>query len=320
MQKVKLLLAISCKLTEMTIVDSEDRVPLDLRNWVVRIAGGKTFMRILVLADIHSNWPALAAIQEPFDACLFVGDLVDYATDPVPCVDWIRKHATVSVRGNHDHAVAQRIPVVKSNGLHRLAAATRPLHWKLLTPLHMKFLTRLPVTRKVTLDKKRFFLVHATPRDPFDEYLRDDKSAWEARLKGIDADFILVGHTHIPFTLQLDGPMVINPGSVGQPRDGDPRAAYAIIENGKVELRRVKYDIDATLDHMRDSGVDAETLELASAVLRTGGRFDLEKLPPSEGTTLEEDPLDVHDTTELAVFKPVETPKKKRKASKKKPR
>lgn len=280
----------------------------------------KTLMRILVLADIHSNWPALAAIQEPFDACLFVGDLVDYATDPVPCVDWIRKHAAVSVRGNHDHAVAQRIPVVKSNGLHRLAAATRPLHWKLLSPLHMKFLTRLPVTRKVTLDKKRFFLVHATPRDPFDEYLRDDKSAWEARLKGIDADFILVGHTHLPFALQLDGAMVINPGSVGQPRDGDPRAAYAIIENGKVELRRVKYDIDATLKHMRDSGIDAETLELATAVLRTGGRFDLDKVIPSEETTLDAEPDEVHDTIELAVFKPAETPKKKRKASKKKSR
>jgi putative phosphoesterase len=320
MQKVKVLLALSRKLREMTKVDAEDRVLLDLTIRAVWIAGGKTLMRILVLADIHSNWPALAAIQEPFDACLFVGDLVDYATDPVPCVDWIRKHASVSVRGNHDHAVAQRIPVVKSNGLHRLAGATRPLHWKLLAPLHMKFLTRLPVTRKVTLDKQRFFLVHATPRDPFDEYLRDDKSAWETRLKGIDADFILVGHTHIPFTLQLDGPIVINPGSVGQPRDGDPRAAYAIIENGKVELRRVTYDIDATLKHMRDSGVDAETLELATSILRTGGRVDSEKLAQDETRPLEEDPIDVHDTIELAAFVPEEKPMKKRKATKKNPR
>lgn len=275
-------------------------------------------MRILVLADIHSNWPALAAIQERFDACLFVGDLVDYATDPVPCVDWIRQHAAMSVRGNHDHAVAQRIPVVKHKGLHRLAAATRPLHWKLLTPLHMKFLTRLPVTRKVTLDDKRFYLVHATPRDPFDEYLRDDKAAWEARLNGIKADFILVGHTHIPFTLQLNGSMVINPGSVGQPRDGDPHASYAIIENGKVELRRVKYDIDATLKHMRDSGLDAETLEFAATVLRTGGRFEVDKIAQRGTATPEAEPDEIHDTTELAVFKPDDSPKKKRKTSKKK--
>ncbi|MFM9960940.1 MAG: metallophosphoesterase family protein [Planctomycetaceae bacterium] len=275
-------------------------------------------MRILVLADIHSNWPALAAIQEPFDACLFVGDLVDYGSDPVPCVDWIRKHATASVRGNHDHAVAQRIRVVKSTGLHRLAAATRPLHWKLLTPLHMKFLTRLPVTRKVTLDDKRFYLVHATPRDPFDEYLRDDKSAWEARVAGIDADFILVGHTHLPYALQLDGPMVINPGSVGQPRDGDPRAAYAIIDNGKVELRRVKYDIDATLKHMRESGVDAQTMELAAAVLQTGGRFDLENSIRSPESPLSVEPDEIHDTIELEALPPGDAPKKKRKAAKKK--
>lgn len=274
-------------------------------------------MRILVLADIHSNWPALAAVQESFDACLFVGDLVDYGTDPVPCINWIRKHAAVSVRGNHDHAVAQRIPVKKISGLHRLAAATRPLHWKLLSGFHMKFLTRMPVTRKVTLDDKRFFLVHATPRDPFDEYLREDKAAWEARLKGIDADFVLVGHTHIPFALQLDGPMVINPGSIGQPRDGDPRAAYAIIENGKVELRRVKYDIDATLNHMRDSGVDSDTLDLADMVLRSGGQFEKAKMEQLEKSFSGDEPDEVHDTTELEIFKPSDPPPKKKKSSSK---
>ncbi len=230
-------------------------------------------MRILVIADIHANWPALLAIQERFDVCLFVGDLVDYATQPGLCVDWVRKNASITVRGNHDHAVAQRIPVKKENGLHRLAAATRPLHWQTLNPLQMKFLTRLPVTRRVTLDDKRFYLVHATPRDPFDEYLRDDQEAWTLRLKEIEADFVLVGHTHLPFCLKLENTTVINPGSVGQPRDGDPRCSYAIIENGRVELRRVAYDIDATLRHMWHSRIDADTLALAEAVLKTGGQM-----------------------------------------------
>ncbi len=272
-------------------------------------------MRILVLADIHSNWPALAAVQEPFDACLFIGDLVDYGTDPVPCINWVRKYATASVRGNHDHAVAQRIPVKKSSGLHRLAAATRPLHWKVLNGLHMKYLTRLPVTRKLTLDDKRFYLVHATPRDPFDEYLREDKSAWESRLSGIDADFVLVGHTHIPFALQLDGPMVINPGSIGQPRDGDPRAAYAIIENGKAELRRVAYDIDATLRHMRDSNVDADTIALAESVLRTGGQFESAKARSLKELPVGDEPDDINDTRELEIFPPSDVPPKKAKWS-----
>lgn len=233
-------------------------------------------MRILILADIHSNWPALAAIQEPFDACLFVGDLVDYGADPVPCIDWVRKHALATVRGNHDHAVAQRIQVRKTHGLHQLAAATRPLHWQLLSPLHMKFLARMPVTRRVLLDGKRFYLVHATPRDPFDEYLRDDKEAWESRLKAIDADFVLVGHTHLQYSLEVGATTVVNPGSVGQPRDGDPRCAYAMIEDGRVELRRVEYDIDETLQRMRDCGIDSGTVALAESILKSGGRPESE--------------------------------------------
>jgi putative phosphoesterase len=272
-------------------------------------------MRLLILADIHANWPALAAIQEPFDACLFVGDLVDYGTDPVPCVDWVRRHAHLTVRGNHDHAVAQRISVKKSTGLHRLAAAARPIHWQVLNPLQMKFLTRMPVTRKVALEDKQFYLVHATPRDPFDEYLRDDTAAWRARLEGIRADFVLVGHTHIPFVLQVDQTTVINPGSVGQPRDGDPRASYAVIDNGRVELRRVKYDIDLTLRQMRDCGVDPETVDLAASVLRTGGQFartgsgqpkrmaaEPADLISQENSSLDAGhDLDLHDTVELEV-------------------
>lgn len=229
-------------------------------------------MKILVLADIHSNWPALSAIDESFDACLFVGDLVDYATDPVPCVEWIRQHATTSVRGNHDHAVAQRVPARKESGLGLLAAATRPIHWKLLSPHHIKYLSRLPVTQRVSVDSKRFYLVHATPRDPFDEYLKDDADAWADRLKSIDADFVCVGHSHFPFTLDLGRLTVVNPGSVGQPRDGDPRCSYAVIEDGRVELRRVEYDVGRTLQQMKESGVAAHAIELAEAVLRTGGR------------------------------------------------
>ena len=231
-------------------------------------------MRILVLADIHSNWPALAAIQEPFDACLFAGDLVDYATDPCPCVDWIRRHADAAVRGNHDHAVAQRVPARGGSGFRRLAAATRPLHWEVLDRSSMKYLARLPVTERITLDGLSFYLVHGTPRDPLDEYLLGDAAAWQNRLEQVEADFVCVGHTHVPFHQDLGRVQVLNPGSVGQPRDGDPRCSYAIIEDGTVHLRRVEYDIDATLEQMRASGLDDPTLELAATVLRTGGRLN----------------------------------------------
>jgi putative phosphoesterase len=229
-------------------------------------------MKILILADVHANWQALSAIQEPFDVCLFLGDAVEYGADPIPCIDWIRKHAKYAIRGNHDHSVVQRVPPPSGSGFRRLAAATRQQHWKVLTPSHFKYLSRLPVTQFVELDGRSFYLVHATPRDPMDEYLANDPEAWKQRLKGIDADFVCVGHTHLPLHLDLGRWQLLNPGSVGQPRDGDQRAAYAVIDNGKIEFRRVEYDIEAAIRQLRDSGLDDETLELAASILRNGGK------------------------------------------------
>ena len=232
-------------------------------------------MRILVLGDIHSNWAALSSVATaepgPFDACFVTGDLVDYGSDPVPCLRWVRKHATAVVRGNHDHAVAQRVAARVGSGFKSIAAATRPLHWQLLGREEMKFLARLPVTCRMSVGDKTFFLVHGTPRDPMDEYLGQQGAAWAARLEFVDADYVLVGHTHIPYVLEVGKTTVVNPGSVGQPRDGDPRAAYAVIEDGKVELRRVGYDVDAAVEHLRQSGLRGDVLAVAESALRTGG-------------------------------------------------
>jgi len=231
-------------------------------------------MRILVIADIHSNWMALSAIQESFDVCLCLGDIVDYGTDPAPCIDWMRRHAT-AIRGNHDHAVAQRVAVREGGGrLRQLAAATRPLHWDMLKNGQLKFLARLPLTRNLVLDGLNFHLVHATPLDPLDEHLPQDPNLWRRRLAEVEADFVLVGHTHMQFHLDLERCQLVNPGSVGQPRDGDPRCAYAIIENGQVELKRVAYDIDATLRQMQSLNVPADVVAYSELILRTGGRLD----------------------------------------------
>jgi putative phosphoesterase len=232
-------------------------------------------VRVLVLGDIHSNWAALSAVAAaepgPFDACLVTGDLVDYGGDPVRCLRWVREHATAAVRGNHDHAVAQRVAAKCGSGFKSIAAATRPLHWQMLGREEMKFLARLPVTCRVNVGETTFFLVHGTPRDPMDEYLGGDRAAWAVRLDLVEADYVLVGHTHLPFVLDLGRTTVLNPGSVGQPRDGDPRAAYAVIEDGRVELRRVEYDLDAAVGQLRAAGVRGEALDAAERVLRTGG-------------------------------------------------
>jgi len=227
-------------------------------------------MKILLLADIHSNWQALSVIKEEFDICLFAGDLVDYGTDPIPCINWIREYSTTAIRGNHDHAVSQRVSPKTGNGFRKLAAAARPYHWKVLQSAHMDYLTAMPVTRQVTLESGSFYLVHGSPRDPLDEYIGPDARVWVHRLENIHADYVIVGHSHIPFHLDLGRTQLINPGSVGQPRDGDPRLSYALIDNGRIELKRCEYDIAAAVDQMRESGIDGEAMELAEYVLKTG--------------------------------------------------
>ena len=228
-------------------------------------------MKILLLADIHSNWPALQAIDEEFDVCLFLGDTVDYATRPVECISWLQRHATHCIRGNHDHSVAQRVTVRPGGMFRRMSAAMRPHHFNVLGPQHLTWLAELPVTRHLTIDGKSFLLVHGTPRDPMDEYVTADAEQWAARLEHVDVDFVCVGHTHVPMDLQLERTRVINPGSVGQPRDGDPRASYAVIEDGDVRMCRVEYDIDRTLDDMREDGIDADVVRSAEIVLKHGG-------------------------------------------------
>ena len=235
-------------------------------------------MRTLVVADIHSNWPALAAIREPFDQCICLGDIVEYGTDPVPCIDWVMRHATEVIRGNHDHAVAQFVPARDGGGFRRLASATRGLHWDALDAPRIRYLARLPVTRYIDIDGLRVLLVHATPRDALDEYLGPDADAWAERLVGIEADLVCVGHTHQPFHLKIRNQQVLNPGSVGQPRDGDPRASYALIENGRIELRRVEYDIDATLRQMAGVDVAPWVRELSAALLKSGGALSKDDL------------------------------------------
>ena len=236
-------------------------------------------MKILLLADIHSNWPALAAIDETFDVCLFVGDVVDYATSPVECIEWLQKNADYCVRGNHDHSVAQRVTVRPGGTFRQMAAAMRPSHFDALRDEHLTWLAQMPVTQHLNIGGNSFLMVHATPRDPLDEYIPNDRDQWTTRLEHVDVDFVCVGHTHVPMELDLGSTRVINPGSVGQPRDGDCRASYATIEDGHVIFHRVEYDIEQTIRDMRRAGIENEIVQKAETVLRSGGN------PTANGNT-----------------------------------
>jgi putative phosphoesterase len=246
-------------------------------------------MRILVVSDIHANWAALEAIDQSFDVCLCLGDLVDYGPDPVPCVRWAMAHATYAIRGNHDHGVAQGIPVTGETGFRYLTRASRPSMWESLGPVERRYLLQLPVTQRCTLDGKRFLLVHATPRDPLDEYLLKDPNTWAKRLQNVDADIVCVGHTHMQFKLEINGVLVLNPGSVGLPRDGDPRAAFAVIEENKIELKRVAYPVEETVARVEEMPWPRRAKDIMTRVLRLG-RLPAQMGPEGSGTAIDDDP------------------------------
>ena len=147
-------------------------------------------MRILLVSDIHANGPAIAAVREACDVCLFLGDLVDYGTEPGASIDWVRRHATHAIRGNHDHGAAQGVMVNGGLGFKYLTSVTRPLTCSRLSEVDRRFLADLPVTLSLDLDGRRFLLVHATPRDPLDEFAPPDAGFWAKRLDGVEADVV----------------------------------------------------------------------------------------------------------------------------------
>jgi predicted phosphodiesterase len=166
--------------------------------------------------------------------------------------------------------VAQNVTIAGRNGFKWLTGLTRPLTRERISPEDVRFLSRLPVSRLLTLEDTRFLMVHATPRDPLDEYGQPDAEFWARRLQNVDADVVCVGHTHQPYVLEVGDKLVINPGSLGQPRDGDPRASYAVIENFRVELKRIEYPIEDTVKVVQESSLPDAAKELLIEVFRTG--------------------------------------------------
>ena len=227
-------------------------------------------MRILVVSDIHGNRAALDAIREPHDVCVCLGDLVEYGPEPAACVEWARRHAHFTVRGNHDHGAAQSVDVVGVSGFRYLTMATRQGTARMLSERDRRYLMDLPLTRMVTLGGLRFLLVHASPRDPLEEYVGPDPEAWASRMAGVRADFVLVGHTHYQWSADIGKTKLLNPGTVGLPRDGDPRVRYAVIEDGVATLKQVEYDIETTVAALDRSGFPPEAIRQLAGVYRDG--------------------------------------------------
>jgi putative phosphoesterase len=211
-------------------------------------------MRILLISDIHANsWALHAVVQDagPVDQILCAGDTVNYGPRPGAVLDWLRCISAVTVRGNHDHAVAFAVDPKASPAKQRLAPVLRDWTRRQLEATDLGWL--LSLERRLMWQHAgcRFMLVHGTPLDPLYDY-RLTPSASEGLLdeltQGVKADVLLVGHTHLPLLRKHRDLTIVNPGSVGQPLDGDPRAAYAVWDDGEITLRRVEYDRTAAID------------------------------------------------------------------------
>jgi predicted phosphodiesterase len=229
-------------------------------------------MRVLVISDIHANQVALEAVLDDaagtaYEAVWCLGDLVGYGPHPNECIEQVRElRALVCLVGNHDKAVLGELDVNAFNNDARAAILwTR----EALTPANRDYLQSLVPMHELG----QFTLVHASPRQPIWEYILNRYIARD-NFQYFDTPYCLVGHTHVPVVYQEAGPdgecgesapeygqplqlnnhrLIINPGSVGQPRDSNPDAAYALLDTatGVWEYRRVRYDVAATQRHMR---------------------------------------------------------------------
>ena len=233
-------------------------------------------MRILVISDLHANLAALEAVtEEPFDCLICLGDLVGYGPAPNEVIRFVKEHAFVAIRGNHDNALALDVDCQCAPPNKALAEATLAYHRTILEGENLEWLRTLPTSAEFKVDGYRFAAVHATPRDQLYGYeitpdLPDDQLRGE--IEGVKADFILLGHTHRPMVRGIGSRVVVNPGSVGQPRDGIPEASYAIIEDGTVELKRCTYDLRRTVAALRNLPLSREVIDQLVLLLEHGGR------------------------------------------------
>ncbi len=219
-------------------------------------------MRILILSDIHANPWALAAVERDagtVDYIICGGDTVSYGPGPQATVQWIREHQAITVRGNHDHAVAFRADPRANPAKQSLALTMRDWTRARLDPADLKWLTRLPVSLHWEIGGVRFALAHATPMEPLYDYrltplLRD--AMLDRIIGSIQANVLVVGHTHLPMVRSYGDMLIVNPGSAGQPLDADPRASYAIWQDGEVTIRRVAYDRSAMVESLRSLPID----------------------------------------------------------------
>jgi predicted phosphodiesterase len=231
-------------------------------------------MRVLILTDVHGNLEALeavlAAASGQYDEIWNLGDTVGYGPNPVECLERLDPIAAVQLAGNHDLACAGAASTANFNPVAKAAA-----EW---TAERLSPETRAELAgRPSRVDLDGITLAHGSPRDPVWEYVLDPISA-TANMLHVEGDLCFVGHSHVAMiaiirpgdknasifpltegeTVDLHiGRLLINPGSVGQPRDGDPHAAFALLDTDRQTVAgcRIAYDVAMTQAKMREAGL-----------------------------------------------------------------
>jgi diadenosine tetraphosphatase ApaH/serine/threonine PP2A family protein phosphatase len=229
-------------------------------------------VRYAILSDIHANLEALRAVlddcRDRADAVICLGDTVGYGADPLPCVELVAERAQAVVAGNHEYAVSGLLSLTWFN---RFARAAAEWTQERLDEPHRAYLAGLPLVHELG----DATLVHASPSQPDEwEYLVTADDGFDA-FPHFATRWCFVGHSHVPgaWSLGSAGPdhharatsvrsergrrYIVNVGSVGQPRDRDPRAAYAVwdVEAGQVDVQRVAYDVATARRKIVEAGL-----------------------------------------------------------------
>ncbi|WP_440006890.1 metallophosphoesterase family protein [Halomicrococcus sp. SG-WS-1] len=207
-------------------------------------------MKVGVLSDVHANRVALDAVladMPDVDAMVNAGDVVGYNPWPAECLETVRRRDVPSVMGNHDRAVASGT-AFRFNSMARAGVEYASEE---LSDDQREWLADRPDSLRLFDGRVR--VVHGHPDDP-DHYTYPEEFAPDLL---DDEDVLVMGHTHVQHHEVYDEGIVMNPGSVGQPRDGDPRAAYAVLDldDGSVDERRVEYDVEAVQREVREVGL-----------------------------------------------------------------
>lgn len=235
-----------------------------------------------IISDVHANLESLNAVLAAIegrsvDYILFLGDAVGYGPDPNECVELISTSASLMVAGNHDLGAVGAADLTYFNPYAREA-----IEW---TAARLRLASRTLIGRlhlTSTVPGEGIFIVHASPRDPAGWHYIETLAEARINFRYFTGQICFIGHSHVPYIIELmpDGAMrtyderadirqgcryIVNAGSTGQPRDGNPDAAYIVLSDNVVEIKRVPYDIVETQRKMRDAGLPSFLIQRLAA-------------------------------------------------------